>query len=130
MEPPKKILVVDDEPDTLTFLCAWLEDEGHAPHAVSDPEAVLSAALGDVPDLLLLDVHMPNQSGIQVYRSLRETPALRDLPVIFITGASDVQLFDKSCAPMPEPAGRIEKPIDLSELARAIRKALNGGGAT
>lgn len=124
----RKIMVVDDEPDTLRFLCTWLEDQGHVPRAVSHPEEVVEAALSDPPDLILLDVHMPTRSGIQVYRSLRESAELSAVPVIFITGASDVQLFDRACSPLPAPAGRIEKPIDLGSLERAIERALDGGG--
>lgn len=129
MEPPSKIMVVDDEPDTVTFLCTWLEDMGYATCAESDPERAVAAALEQKPALLLLDVNMPSQSGIEVYRRLRETQPLCDLPVIFITGATDFHLFGRACLPLPEPAARIEKPIDLAVLKRAIAKALDGKGA-
>jgi hypothetical protein len=48
--------------------------------------------------------------------------------VIFVTGATDFHLFGRECSPLPEPAARIEKPIDLAVLQRAIAKALNGTG--
>lgn len=129
MERPKKVMVVDDEPDTLRFLCTWLEDQGHAPRGISDPEAVLESALKDPPDLLLLDIQMPNRSGVEVYRSLRENAALSSVPVIFITGASEVQLFGRGCAPLPPPAGRIEKPIDLEWLKKTMERAFQKAGA-
>jgi len=129
MEKPSKVMVVDDEPDTVTFLRTWLEDIGYETCAESDPERVVGAALQQRPDLLLLDVNMPSQSGIEVYRQLRETKPLSGLPVIFITGATDFHLFGRECSPLPEPAARIEKPIDLALLERAIAKALDGHGS-
>jgi CheY-like chemotaxis protein len=129
MEQPSKVMVVDDEPDTVTFLCTWLGDMGYETCAESDPERVVGTALERKPDLLLLDVNMPSQSGIEVYRRMRESPPLCHLPVIFITGATDFQLFGRECSPLPEPAARIEKPIDLAVLKRAIANALNGKGA-
>jgi CheY-like chemotaxis protein len=129
MEQPSKVMVVDDEPDTVTFLRTWLEDMGYETCAESDPERVVEAALAQKPALLLLDVNMPSQSGIEVYRRLRETPPLGGLPVIFITGATDFHLFGRACSPLPEPAARIEKPIDLALLKRAIVAALDGNGS-
>lgn len=129
MEQPSRVMVVDDEPDTVTFLRTWLEDMGYETCAESDPERVVEAALERKPDLLLLDVNMPSQSGIEVYRRLRETQPLCGLPVIFITGATDFHLFGRACSPLPEPAARIEKPIDLALLKRAIVGALDGNGS-
>ena len=128
MEQPSKVMVVDDEPDTVTFLCTWLEDLGYETCAENDPDRVIAAALEQKPDLLLLDINMPSQSGIEVYRRLRETEPLRDLPVIFITGATEFHLFGRACSPLPEPAALIEKPIDLAVLGEAILRALDGQG--
>jgi len=128
MEQPKKVMVVDDEPDTVVFLRAWLEDQGYETCAEYDADEVLTTALREAPALLLLDVNMPSQSGIEVYRKLRETESLQELPVIFITGATDFQLFGRACSPLPEPAARIEKPINLVVLRAAILRALDGEG--
>jgi CheY-like chemotaxis protein len=121
-------MVVDDEPDTVVFLRTWLEDMGYETCAEYDADLVVSTALREAPSLLLLDVNMPSQSGIQVYRTLRETGPLQGLPVIFITGATDFQLFGSACSPLPEPAARIEKPIDLDALEKAIAGALDKRG--
>lgn len=128
MDQPRRVMVVDDEPDTVTFLRTWLEDNGYETCAESDPERVVETALERKPNLLLLDINMPSQSGIEVYRRMRDTPPLCDLPVIFITGATDFQLFDRACSPLPEPAARIEKPIELALLKEAVARALNGKG--
>lgn len=126
MPDPRKILVADDEPDTVAFLCAWLEDQGYLPCFERDSERILDTALRERPALLLLDVNMPGQSGIQVYREIRASESLSELPIIFVTGAGDFGLFSQACSPLPEPAARIEKPIDLALLEGAIRKALAG----
>ena len=128
MGQPRKVMVVDDEPDVVVFLCTWLEDLGYETYGEYDADMVVDSALREAPALLLLDVNMPSQSGIQVYRKLREEGPLQGLPVIFITGATDLQLFGSACSPLPEPAARIEKPIDLAVLERAIAVALDGKG--
>ena len=99
-----KILIVDDDPDTVTFLSAWLEDNGYESCAASDGREGMEAILSEHPDLVLLDVKMPNQTGVQLYRDIKLNEEWGQLPVIFITGMSEFQVFDKECAPLPEPA--------------------------
>ncbi len=121
-----KIMVVDDQPDTVTFLKAWLEDQGCACCSEQDSSSAIATALREKPSLILLDINMPGMSGIEVYRALRETEGVRAIPVIFITGAGQVQLFGHGCSLLPEPAARIEKPFDLAALKEAVSEALNG----
>lgn len=120
----KKVLIIDDEPDTVTYLCTWLEDHGYETCSALDGEEGLGTIREQQPDLVLLDLQMPNHSGAQVYKSLRSDEAFKHLPVIFITGATEFQTFDDDCVPLPEPAARIEKPIDMEALHEAIKTAL------
>ena len=119
-----KILIVDDDPDTVTFLSAWLEDHGYECCSASDGARGLRAMAGERPDLVLLDVRMPNQTGIQLYRDIKSNGEWGEIPVIFVSGVEELHIFDKECAPLPQPAGFVPKPIDFKTLHAAIRKAL------
>jgi two-component system cell cycle response regulator DivK len=119
-----KILIVDDEPDTITFLGTWLQDHGYETCSAMDGKQGMEAILAERPNLVLLDIKMPHQTGVQLYRDIKLHDACKDIPVIFITGMGDFHMFDKGCGPLPEPAACIEKPINLSALGAAIKKAL------
>lgn len=115
----KTILVVDDEPDAVTFLRTWLEDGGYRALGLTDPREVLKVVRSERPDLLLLDVHMPGNSGVEVYRALVRENGGRP-PVVFLTGGGEFELFDRSCHPLPPPAGLLEKPVNLGRLASLL----------
>jgi len=119
-----KILIVDDEPDTVTFLSAWLQDQGFATCSAADGKQGMDAIVTERPDLILLDIKMPNQTGVQLYRELRLDESYKHLPVIFITGMAEYQIFDKGCSPLPPPVACIAKPIDLRALLTAIESAI------
>jgi len=120
-----QILVVDDEPDMVAFLCAWLEDNGYATSSANDGDQALQSILKQRPDLVLMDLNMPHQSGIQLYRELQDRESLRTIPVIFVTGLAQYQIFNTTCSPLPEPAACIEKPIDLEYLQHTIARILD-----
>jgi len=93
--PTTRILVVDDERDSADLLCAILEARGFAvATAYSGAEALQQIAAG-VPDLLLLDVMMPQMSGLQVLEELRRTPTMARIPTILVTAkGQDDDLID------------------------------------
>ncbi len=92
-EMKKRILVIDDEPDTVTFLRTWLEDQGFEACTASDGIEGYQVMLECRPDLVLMDLKMPNQTGLQCYRDMRENDDFRELPVIFVTGMGEFQVF-------------------------------------
>ena len=120
----KRVLIVDDEPDIQIFLTAWLEDQGYETLTAADGKQGLQIVRQCRPDLILMDLKMPRQSGVQLYRSMQLDVSLRSIPVIFVTGLTDIRLFDDDCAPLPEPFARISKPIDRSVLLTAVERAL------
>jgi CheY-like chemotaxis protein len=122
-----KILVVDDEPDMVVFLCAWLEDNGYVTNSANDGRQALQSILDWRPDLVLMDLNMPNQSGIHLYRELQNRESLRSIPVVFVTGLTQYQIFNESCSPLPEPAACIQKPIDTECLRQTITRILEVG---
>ena len=119
-----KVLIVEDEPDVVTFLSTWLEDQGHETCSATDGQQGMQAVLRERPDLVLLDLNMPNQTGLQLYRDLRSDSDLMDLPVFFVTGLTKYQIFSNGCETLPEPQAYIDKPIDLVALEAAIKKVM------
>jgi two-component system cell cycle response regulator DivK len=120
----KLILIVDDEPDTATYLSTWLEDHGYRTCTAADGQQGLQAILERTPDLVLMDLKMPNQTGIQLYKEICGRDALSRLPVIFITGMAEYQLFGPDCMPLPDPVACIGKPPDRGVLLAAIERVL------
>jgi CheY-like chemotaxis protein len=126
----KKILIVDDEPDVCTYLSRLFEEHGYQVTCAADGNEAMQAVEKDKPDLISLDLSMPQQSGVRFYRELRARPELSDLPVIFVTaitgpgGPSDTEHFYRSRSQMPPPDAFVAKPIDPDEILGLVRKLL------
>ncbi len=88
---PAHILVIDDHPEELSPLLDMLRNQGMKLSVAETPHAGIQRAIALYPDLILLDVHMPQMSGFAVCRLLREVPALRQTPILFLTSASSVE---------------------------------------
>lgn len=127
----KKVLTVDDDPDIIIFVQTVLEENGYAPLIARNGEAGLSIVRDEVPDLIILDVLMPKQSGIRMYRELKADEALRGIPVIILSGIarrtflrSQEALTEFGDQPVPEPEIYMEKPVEPAELVEAIRSLI------
>ena len=128
---PKKALVVDDNPDVRLFSVAVLEKNGYTPLVAEDGESGLRMIKAEKPDLVILDVLMPRQSGVRLYRKLKTTKSLKDIKVIvlgeiaekaFLRSQKALTQFDD--AEVPEPELYLEKPVEPEELSEAIKKVL------
>ena len=118
--------VIDDEEDVLTFVRIAMEDAGFEVATVSRPTEALETLEAFRPDVVLLDLLMPEQMGLSLYTQLRTTPLLRETPVIILTGlnARDaLGTLGSATTPGP-PAGYLEKPVDAAALLGAVRRAL------
>jgi two-component system phosphate regulon response regulator PhoB len=127
----KKVLVVDDELDMRTFITTLLETSGFKPIAAKDGMEGLEAARSKKPAVIIMDVMMPNLSGISMYRDLKNDPELKDIPVIMLSALSKKTFFhsqkvldEYKAEKIPEPAGYIEKPAEPDELLEAIQNCL------
>lgn len=121
----KTILVVDDEQDVLTYLTALFQDHGFAVLTALDGEQGITAARDHHPDLITLDITMPNQSGVRMFRDLQADPATADIPVIIVTGISrEFRRFLETRKQVTPPAGYFEKPVDRDELLQKVREVL------
>jgi Fe-S oxidoreductase/CheY-like chemotaxis protein len=118
-----KILVVDDEPDILTFISTVLEDQGARVIQAIDGEQALEMALKEKPDLITLDLSMPGKNGGFVFEEIRRNPELASIKVCIITGKPELRslIYDR---PVPPPEGYLDKPINEEGLLINVRKIL------
>ena len=121
-ETGKLVLVVDDDPDARDFLTTVLEDNGYSTASAKDGSEAVAFLDEQIPDLVTLDITMPEKSGVAVYRRLREDERLVEIPVIIITGVSDeFEQFISSRRQVPPPDGFIHKPVDPPLLMKQVR---------
>lgn len=127
----KKVLVVDDNPDVRLFTITVIEENGYIPVEAEDGEEGMRLALQEKPDLLILDVLMPMESGIRMYRRLLGDESLKHIPVIVVSGIahktflkSQKVLAEFGGGKVPEPFAYLEKPVDAETLSQVINSAL------
>jgi len=126
MSEKKKILVVDDEQDVLTYLAAIFQDNGYETITAKDGVEGFDLAKTVKPDLITLDITMPDQSGVRTYRYYKGSDDLKGVPVIIVTALGDsMRSFLKKLAGFPEPEGFMSKPIDEEKLLKLVSDLLN-----
>ena len=115
-ESPDKgdVLVIDDNPKHLDFLSQMLRNQHYRVRAATDGPRALRAARREVPDLILLDVHMPDMDGFAVCKELKADPALKSVPVIFVSAADEA--MDKVTAFHLGAVDYVTKPFQFTEV--------------
>ncbi|MBP6630467.1 MAG: response regulator [Kofleriaceae bacterium] len=96
-----KILIIDDEPDVVRLLAKTLAVRGHTVVTARDGAEALRRAGDDVPDLIIVDRHLPKIDGNEVCRRLRLTPSTKAVPILMMT-AAEVALEDVTAAGAPD----------------------------
>lgn len=119
---PAKILIADDEDDTRQFLYDFLEQLGHTIIAVSNGKEAIEQTFLHIPDVILLDVMMPEMSGLEVCQSLKEKEATKDIPIIFVTAKATIN--DQITGLMLGAHDYINKPYRITELTARLNSAL------
>ncbi len=123
-EEKKLVLIVDDEPDTCTYFQTILTDNGFDTVIACDGEEGLTMLRENPPDLVTLDISMPEKSGVRMYRDIKESDEWKNIPVIIVTGISDdFQKFISTRSQVRPPEGYMSKPIDADkfiELAKQL----------
>lgn len=114
----KKILVIDDESDVRIFLTTLLKKHGYTTVVAENGVEGLAKAKEERPDLVTLDLMMPNQSGTDFYRKLVKDKELCDTPIIVVSGTAGRHLAVK------EPAAVFDKSINPELFIEAVNKAL------
>lgn len=116
---PRKILLVDDDRLVLATLSSGLEQAGYAVQAAGSAEEAKRVLALELPDLAVLDMRMPGQSGLDLARQLRETG---EVPFIFLTAYSEADQVSQAAE--YGALGYVVKPADLPQLVPAIEAAL------
>ena len=128
----KKVLVVDDDPDVRLFSIAVLEENGFLPLEATNGEEGMRLIQSENPELVILDVLMPRESGVRLYRQIKTDKKLAKIPVIILSGITEKSflrsqkaLTEFGGAEVPPPDAYLEKPVEPEELADTIKSVLS-----
>jgi two-component system phosphate regulon response regulator PhoB len=130
----KTILIIEDEPDIRDYLMALLEDHGYTTRGVDEKESIFETVTKFRPDLIILDIMMPERSGLSIYKELRTTPETADIPIALLSGLTSDTLYLRTGISeflekesIPSPNRFIDKPIDIPELLSSVKSLLDEG---
>ena len=128
----KKILIIDDEPSVVTYLETLLQDNGYETVSAENGRIGFEKAKSEKPDLVCLDITMPEESGVRFYRNLKDDSELAATPVVIVTAVTgaggDPESFKRFISTrkqVPAPEGFFSKPIDRTEFLGTVAKILN-----
>jgi CheY-like chemotaxis protein len=117
-----RIAVIDDEPDFLLLVESWLKPDFETA-GYSSCERLVEKIRAFSPDLVLLDIHMPEESGFKICRELRAVPGLEYLPVVYLTGSKSDEDFLLHLE--TGGSGYLTKPISRRTLREALSERLS-----
>ena len=130
----KRILIVDDEDDVITYLKTLLTDAGYRVTEARDGAEAMAEVEKERPDLVSLDITMPEKSGVRFYREMKENPDLAGIPIVIVTGVTNpwsgqggegtFEKFLSSRKQVPPPEGFFEKPVDRAEYLAKVAALL------
>jgi two-component system phosphate regulon response regulator PhoB len=127
----KTVLSVDDEDHVRDFVSTVLEENGYTPVLATNGEEAMEIIRQDRPDLIIMDILMPKQSGIRLYRELKTSESFKDIPVIIYSGVAKRTALRAQTAQtetrgegVPGPDAYLEKPVTPERLAATVRKVL------
>ena len=119
---PSKVLVVDDDPEIVTFLSTLLELEGIESSVATSAAAALEQVQQTRPDLVLLDIAMPDRDGIDLCKELKSDPRTAEVPVFVVSARPGKDVVERTLAAGAEEF--IRKPFENAELISRIRVRL------
>lgn len=121
-EKKPKVLIVDDEPFNVDYLAQQLEDLSYQLVTASNGQEALDKIQSDLPDLVLLDLMMPVLDGFAVLAQMKDSPDLRDIPVIITSAANDSRSIVRGIKQGAEDY--LTKPIDEELLIQKLKEYL------
>jgi two-component system cell cycle response regulator len=121
-EAPMRILVVDDDPETVRLLRSWFKDQAYEIQDAADADAGLRLAVRSRPDIILLDIRMPGMDGLATTRHLKTDPTTRAIPVILLTACREVEAKVEAFAAGADDY--VTKPFEFEEVDARIRAML------
>ncbi len=124
MRNKKKILIVDDEPDICTSVCGFLKEAGYETFQASRGEEGFGILLKEKPDVLILDIALPDVDGTVLYERIRKTPEVGKTKVIFLTALATGA--PEQFAGIDHPEYTImSKPMKIEALQSEIERVLS-----
>ena len=124
-EKKKTILVVEDEEDVMDYLVTFFLDNDYKVITASDSTKGFQSANDLQPDLISLDLSMPGESGLQLFKKLIESNTTKKIPILVITGFSnEFKKFFDGLKTNISPIGFFEKPIDRKAVLGKIKKTI------
>ena len=125
MNTRKIILVVEDEPDQIAYLETLLKDEGFTVITAPNGMEGFEKAKASHPDLITLDISMPEESGVRMFRDLQGDATTANIPVIIITGVThEFKRFIETRKQVHPPQGYFDKPPDREKLLARVNELL------
>lgn len=118
----KKILIVDDDKIILELLQDSFEMMGYSVETVENANNLQTSLKNSIPDLILMDVSMPEKDGISLCRDIRFSSLTKDIPIIMITAYNDEKTYHD--AMLFGAADFITKPFDIKEVQNKIEKCI------
>ena len=127
----KKVLVVDDDVDVIKLVSVLVERSGYKAIVAKNGVEGMDKVREDKPDLIILDILMPKESGIRMYRELKTDEPSKDIPVVILSAIAKRSFFrsqkvldEFAGQSVPEPEAYIEKPEEPEELIELMMKIL------
>jgi len=127
----KTVLIVEDELDMRIFISTLLKTSGYHPIMTRDGSEGLLKAREIDPDLIILDVMMPGEGGVQMYRQLKTDDTLMNIPVILLSGVAKntfahylKMLNARMADSIPEPSAYLEKPPEAEDLLKLTERLI------
>ena len=114
----KKILVIDDDPVVVKYLVSLLEDNGYETVTAGDGKKALEVMKTEKPDMVTLDLEMPEEWGTRFYRKFKQDADLKDTPVIVISGMPSRHLSVR------DAVGYLSKPFDPEKVLALVSQTL------
>ncbi|MCM0756114.1 response regulator [Desulfovibrio aminophilus] len=114
----KKIMVVDDDPAIVEYLVSVFKDNGYETCSASDGEAALGVLEKEKPQLITLDLEMPNEWGPRFYRKYTQKDEYKDIPVIVISGLAGIHLAIRKAV------ATVNKPFDPQEVLKIVEQTI------
>jgi CheY-like chemotaxis protein len=122
----KKVLIVDDEADVLEYLSSLLEDNGYRTVTAKDGREGMEKVRLEKPDLICLDITMPEETGVRMLKNLHDNSAAASIPVIIVSGVDPrFKDFIEHRRQVNPPAAYFEKPVNQQEFLGAVKKILS-----
>ena len=120
--PIKKIIIFDDDEDILSICSFILEEQGWDVYAFTDCNKITEKVSSILPDVILMDNWIPDDGGIIATQKLKKSEALKNIPVIYFSANSDIELLANHAG----AETYLAKPFDLEELERVINAVVVG----